>query len=51
MTMPLPAAGLPIGGGNFTLVRLNMGRLAPMAKSEDFINNLLPDAVKKMAGI
>ena len=43
--------GLPIGGGNFTLVRLNMGRLAPMAKdTEDFINNLLPDAVKKMAG-
>ncbi|SHI80964.1 YjjI family glycine radical enzyme [Lutispora thermophila] len=43
--------GLPIGGGNFTLVRLNMGKLAPMAKdTEDFINNLLPDAVEKMAG-
>lgn len=43
--------GLPIGGGNYTLVRLNMGKLAPMAKNaEDFINNLLPDAVEKMAG-
>lgn len=43
--------GLPIGGGNYTLMRLNMGKLAPMAKNaEDFINNLLPDAVEKMAG-
>jgi len=42
--------GLPIGGGNFTLVRLNMGKLAPMAKdTEDFISNLLPDAIEKMA--
>ena len=40
--------GLPIGGGNFTLVRLNMAKLAPKAKdAEDFINNLLPDAVEK----
>lgn len=43
--------GLPIGGGNFTLVRLNLAKLATKTKDEeDFIDNLLPDAVSKMAG-
>ncbi|RKD27523.1 glycine radical enzyme, YjjI family [Caminicella sporogenes DSM 14501] len=42
--------GLPIGGGSYTLVRLNLAGLAKKAKNEDdFLNNLLPDAVKKMA--
>lgn len=42
--------GLPIGGGSYTLVRMNMAKLAPKAKdAEDFINNLLTDAVSKMA--
>lgn len=43
--------GLPIGGGSFTLVRMNLAKLAPKAKdAEEFLSNLLPDAVEKMAG-
>ncbi len=42
--------GLSIGGGAYTLVRLNLARLAPEAKNEeDFINHVLPDAVNRMA--
>ena len=42
--------GLSIGGGAYTLVRLNLARLAPEAKNEeDFINHVLPDAVDRMA--
>lgn len=42
--------GLSIGGGAYTLVRLNLARLAPEAKNEeDFINRVLPDAVNRMA--
>ena len=42
--------GLSIGGGVYTLVRLNLARLAPEAKNEeDFINHVLPDAVNRMA--
>jgi len=41
--------GLPIGGGSYTLVRLNLAGLAKKAKDEeDFLNNVLPDAVKRM---
>ncbi|MEA4826019.1 MAG: YjjI family glycine radical enzyme [Clostridium sp.] len=41
--------GLPIGGGSYTLVRLNLATLAKKALSEeDFINNVLPDAVVRM---
>ncbi|SDY91713.1 glycine radical enzyme, YjjI family [Proteiniborus ethanoligenes] len=43
--------GLTIGGGSYTLVRLNLAGLAKKAKdAEDFINNVLPYAVDKMAG-
>lgn len=43
--------GLPIGGGSFTLVRLVLERLAKKADSpEHFLNQLLPDAISKMAG-
>ena len=42
--------GLSIGGGAYTLVRLNLARLAPEAKDEeDFINRVLPNAVNRMA--
>jgi YjjI family glycine radical enzyme len=42
--------GLSIGGGSYTLVRLNLAFLAKRAKDkEDFINILLSDAVQKMA--
>lgn len=42
--------GLPIGGGSYTLVRLNLAGLAKKAiNEEDFLNTLLPDAVKRMA--
>lgn len=42
--------GLPIGGGSFTLVRLNLASLAKKASNdEDFLNNILPDAVKRMS--
>lgn len=41
--------GLPIGGGAYTLVRLNLAHLAKKAKdADDFINNVLPDGVKRM---
>lgn len=40
--------GLPVGGGSCTLVRMNLARLAPLAKDLDhFLNQLLPDAVQK----
>lgn len=43
--------GLYIGGGSFTLVRLNLTGLAKKSKdAEDFVNIVLPDAVKRMAG-
>ena len=43
--------GLPIGGGSYTLVRLNLAKLANKAESEeDFLGNILPDAVSNMAG-
>ncbi len=42
--------GLPIGGGSFTLVRMNLAKLRPIAKNtDDFLNNLLPHVVSKMA--
>lgn len=42
--------GLHIGGGSFTLVRLNLGRLINRAKSrEHFINEVLPYAMENMA--
>lgn len=42
--------GLSIGGGAYTLVRLNLARLAPCAENEeDFLNHVLPDAVNRMA--
>ena len=41
--------GLPIGGGSLTLVRLNLAFLCKKASStEDFLNNILPCAVKHM---
>ena len=42
--------GLSIGGGAYTLVRLNLAKLANEAKDEeDLLNNVLPEAVKRMA--
>ncbi|WP_066822415.1 YjjI family glycine radical enzyme [Clostridium tepidiprofundi] len=42
--------GLPIGGGSFTLVRLNLAGLAKKTKyKKEFLNVLLPDAVERMA--
>ena len=41
--------GLPIGGGAFTLVRLNFGRLVTLAQDKaDFLARVLPNAVAKM---
>lgn len=41
--------GLPIGGGSYTLVRLNLAALSEKASDEeDFINRVIPDAVKRM---
>lgn len=41
--------GLYIGGGSFTLVRLNLYSAAKKAKSvEDFLDNILPDVMEKM---
>ena len=41
--------GLSIGGGAYTLVRLNLAKLANEAKDEeDLLNNALPEAVKRM---
>ncbi|MCB2296878.1 YjjI family glycine radical enzyme [Clostridium tagluense] len=43
--------GLTIGGGSYTLSRLNLATLSKKAKDQDeFINIILPDAVEKMAG-
>jgi YjjI family glycine radical enzyme len=43
--------GLTIGGGSYTLVRLNLAGLAKKAKNEeDFMSEVLPDAVKRMTG-
>ncbi|MBU3190693.1 YjjI family glycine radical enzyme [Clostridium bowmanii] len=43
--------GLTIGGGSYTLSRLNLAALAKKADNQDeFINIILPDAVEKMAG-
>lgn len=43
--------GLTIGGGSYTLSRLNLAGLAKKAENqEEFINLILPDAVEKMAG-
>ena len=40
--------GLSIGGGAYTLVRLNLAKLANEAKDEeDLLNNALPEAVKR----
>ena len=42
--------GLSIGGGAYTLVRLNLAKLANEAKDEeDLLNNALPEAVERMA--
>ena len=42
--------GLTIGGGSYTLSRLNLAKLAKKSKNEDeFINIVLPDAVEKMS--
>ncbi len=42
--------GLPLGGGSYTLVRLNLAALAKQALDQtEFINRILPDAVAKMA--
>ncbi|SHH08118.1 YjjI family glycine radical enzyme [Tepidibacter thalassicus] len=42
--------GLNIGGGSYTLVRLNLANLAKKSKDvDDFIDVILPDAVKRMA--
>ncbi|WP_050606273.1 YjjI family glycine radical enzyme [Clostridium niameyense] len=41
--------GLYIGGGSYTLVRLNLADLSKKAKNiEDFLNNILPYAMKNM---
>lgn len=41
--------GLVIGGGSYTLSRLNLARLAEASDSKsDFMDNLLPDAVNSM---
>lgn len=42
--------GLKIGGGSYTLVRMVLNKLAKEAENyEEFINELLPNAVKNMA--
>jgi len=41
--------GLNIGGGSYTLVRMILSKLAPKAKNvEDFLNNVLPEAIEIM---
>lgn len=41
--------GLKIGGGGYTLVRLNLAILAKKAKNiDDFLDRVLPDGVKRM---
>ncbi len=40
--------GLPIGGGSCTLVRLNLGRVAPFATdARDLFDRVLPDVVER----
>ena len=42
--------GLTIGGGSYTLSRLNLASLAKKAENEDeFVNVILPDVARKMA--
>ncbi|MDF2945264.1 MAG: hypothetical protein K0S01_4122 [Herbinix sp.] len=42
--------GLKIGGGSYTLARLNLASLAQRAKDKDhFLNCILPDAVLRLA--
>ena len=42
--------GLSIGGGSYTLVRLNLAALAKKSNNKnDFINTIMPDAIKAMA--
>ncbi|GAA0124619.1 YjjI family glycine radical enzyme [Clostridium sp. CTA-19] len=41
--------GLNIGGGSYTLVRLNLAKLAPKAKNiDEFMNELLPKSIQSM---
>lgn len=43
--------GLTIGGGSYTLSRLNLAGLCVKSENiDEFINVILPDAVRKMAG-
>ncbi|MFV0425346.1 MAG: glycyl radical enzyme domain-containing protein, partial [Bacilli bacterium] len=43
--------GLMIGGGGFTLTRINLNHLADFAtNSKDFLENVIPEAVREMAG-
>jgi YjjI family glycine radical enzyme len=43
--------GLTIGGGSYTLSRLNLAGLSKKTENiEEFINVVLPDAIEKMAG-
>ncbi len=42
--------GLPLGGGSYTLVRVNFGKVVEMFNSEsDFFDRLLPDIMEKSA--
>ena len=44
--------GLPLGGGSFTLVRLNLKELAERANSKnEYIEEQLPEAVRVMSGL
>lgn len=44
--------GLKIGGGSYTLVRMILSKLALEAKDkDDFMNNVLPDAVETMLSL
>ncbi len=43
---------LPIGGGSYTLVRLNLAKAASLASDhEDFFNNILPDVIEALCEI
>lgn len=44
--------GLKIGGGSYTLVRLNLAKLAPKASNlEEFLQKTLPKAINAMLGL
>lgn len=44
--------GLPIGGGSYTLVRLNLKRLAEISSGiDDFLNRVIPYTVKLMVEV